>query len=142
LTADAAKQPGADAQEAQTGLKLLALLTRWRQGDRTVADALPAPKDDNDISALFINGAVLLDVGRADDAAANFKRIVDSRGQSSTTLRAITPLFYGRALAAQRKIDESRKAYEHFFEAFAHADPSLPILAAAKAEYARLKSAS
>jgi hypothetical protein len=57
-------------------------------------------------------------------------------------LKAVAPLYYGRALARVGKIDDSRKAYDQFFAGVAHADASLPILAAAKAEYARLKSPS
>ena len=141
LIAEAEKLPGAGTEDAQTGFKLIALLIRWRQGDRTIGDALTPPKNDNDISALFINGVVNLDLGRPEVAATHFKRIVDNRAQGLSTLKPIAPLFYARALAAQGKPDDSRKAYDQFFAMFTSADAGLPILVAAKAEYARLKPA-
>jgi tetratricopeptide (TPR) repeat protein len=139
FSAEAEKQPGADTEDAHTGFKLIGLLIRWRRGDRTVGDALTPPKNDNDFSTLFINGVVNLDLGRPELAATHFKRIIDNRAQSLTALKAIAPLFYARALAAQGKIDDSRKAYDQFFALFTSADAGLPILAAAKAEYERLK---
>jgi len=57
-------------------------------------------------------------------------------------LKPVAPLFYARALARLGKVDDSRKAYEQFFAALPRADASLPILSAAKAEYAKLKSVS
>jgi hypothetical protein len=49
-------------------------------------------------------------------------------------------LYYGRALAKLAKIDESRKAYDRFFELWTQADANLPVLLAARQEYARLNS--
>ena len=83
---------------------------------------------------------VNLDLGRPELAATHFKRIVDNRAQGLSTLKPIAQLFYARALAAQGKIDDSRKAYDQFFTLFASADDRPPILVAAKAEYARLNS--
>ena len=57
-------------------------------------------------------------------------------------LYALSPLYYGRALAKLGKTDESRAAYDRFFETFKNADASLPVLVAAKREYSRLKPAS
>jgi eukaryotic-like serine/threonine-protein kinase len=142
LSAEGEKQPGSDSQDAQRGFKIIELLARWRHGDRTVADVLPPPKDGNDLVVLFIDGAVLLDLGHAESAAAHFKRAVDGPAQTINTLKAIAPLFYGRALAAQGKVEEARTAYDKFLAQFTSADPGLPILAAAKAEYGRLKAGS
>jgi Flp pilus assembly protein TadD len=142
LVAEAATMPGAETPDAQTGFKLIGALVKWRQGDRNAADAVPLPKNDEDIGGLFVAGIVNLDAGNAEVAARRFKTIVDRRSDAMTTLRSLAPLYYGRAVARLGRIDESRRAYEQFFAGFAHADASLPILAAAKAEYARLKSPS
>jgi tetratricopeptide (TPR) repeat protein len=141
LSAEAEKQPGADTEDAQTGFKQIGLLIRWRRGDRTVGEALMPPKNNDDLSGLFINGVVNLDLGHPEVAATHFKRIIDNQTRALSTLKASAPLFYARALAAQGKLDDSRKAYDQFFALFTSADAGLPILVAAKAEYQRLKTA-
>jgi tetratricopeptide (TPR) repeat protein/predicted Ser/Thr protein kinase len=142
FVAEAATLPGADTPDAQTGFKLVGSLVKWRRNDRTALDALSLPKDEHDLGVRFINGVVRLDFDQADAAAEQFKQVITLDQQSLNTLKAVAPLYYGRALARVGKIDDSRKAYDQFFAGVAHADASLPILAAAKAEYARLKSPS
>jgi len=44
-------------------------------------------------------GVVPLDLGSAQTAADRFKQVVDHSALRLTTLAAIAPLFYGRALA-------------------------------------------
>jgi len=139
---EAARLPGADTPDAQTGFRLVGSLVKWRRGDRTALDALSLPKDEHDLGVRFINGVVRLDFDQADQAAEQFKQVIALDQQSLNTLKAVAPLYLGRALARLGKIDESRKAYDQFFAGLAHADPSLPILATAKAEYARVKSPS
>jgi len=142
LVSDAMKLPGADGPEAQNGFALLAALVKWRQGDRTALDVLPPPKDQHDLAGRFIAGVVQLDLGRADVAADLFKQVITLDPNTLNPLKPVAPRFYARALARLGKVDDSRKAYEQFFAALPHADASLPILAAAKAEYAKLKSVS
>jgi hypothetical protein len=43
------------------------------------------------------------------------------------------------ALALQGQTDKSRAAYQDFFTLWKDADPDIPILVAAKSEYANLK---
>src|SRR5262249_29838530 len=51
--AEAARLPGADAPDGQFGLKLVNVLIRLRQGDRTAVDAVPPPKSDSDMTPPF-----------------------------------------------------------------------------------------
>ena len=44
-----------------------------------------------------------------------------------------------RGLARSGDTAKSRSAYQDFFAAWKHADPDIPVLVAAKQEYARLK---
>jgi hypothetical protein len=67
---------------------------------------------------------------------------MDWKRSTTSPLYAVAPLYYGRALAKLGKIDDSRKAYGRFFEHFKNADGTLPVLAAAKKEFVRLKSPS
>jgi len=142
LAADASMRPGADTPDGREGLALVATLAKWRQGDRSAVAELPAPKGDADITITFLHGIVNLDLGSAQVAADRFKQTIDHSALRLTTLATIAPLFYGRALAKLGKIDDSRAEYDRFFQTLAHGDPSLPLVAAARQEYARLKPPS
>ena len=72
--------------------------------------------------------------GRA--AAAEFKRILDNRGQA--VLSPLYPLAYlglARACALTGETSRSRKAYEDFLTLWKDADQTLPILRQAREEY-------
>jgi len=142
LLAEAATLAGADTPDARQGVALITTLMKWRRGDRSAVAELPPPKGDTDLTTRFIHGVVNLDLGSAQTAADRFKEAIDHGGLRLTTLGTIAPLYYGRALAKVGRIDESRTAYEQFLQGFAHADASLPIVAAARQEYSRLKPSS
>src|SRR5262249_23323590 len=133
---EALKMPGAESEDVQRAAKLIEGIVAWRAGGGV--DAVPPPKDENDMGGIFTVGLCNLDVGSADVAAQRFKQIVDWKRPSTSALYAVAPLYYGRALAKLGRTGESRKAYDAFFAAFKNADNTLPILAAAKKEYARL----
>jgi serine/threonine protein kinase/tetratricopeptide (TPR) repeat protein len=138
LLDEAAKMPGAATDDAQHGFKLVDALIRRRQGDKSAADALPAPQDERDTGTVFTLGYVQLHDGYAEAAAARFKQIIDRREPTLSALHPIARLYYGRALAKMGKVEESRKAYEAFFDGWKTADANLPLLVEAKQEYARL----
>lgn len=57
-------------------------------------------------------------------------------------MNELYPLAYlnpGRAYALQGDTAKARKAYQDFFAMWKDADPDIPVLIAAKAEYAKLK---
>jgi len=76
--------------------------------------------------------------GHTEAAASEFKRLVNRRSQTINSLKPLAHLYYGRTLAKMRKTAESRKAYDEFFGVWKNADANLPVLIAAKQEYARL----
>src|SRR5205814_351564 len=86
-------------------------------------------------AAAFVAGVVNFEGGSSEVAAQRFKTIVDRPNAvlTITVVRAVAPLYYGRALARLGQIEESRKAYDEFFHGFEHADSTLPILVAARA---------
>jgi hypothetical protein len=49
--------PGAANEDAQRGFKFADGLIRWRQGDKSAADALPVPTDASDTGATFCTGS-------------------------------------------------------------------------------------
>jgi hypothetical protein len=113
---------------------------RVRGGDKSAIEALPQPTDAFDFRSRFALGLANLAEGSSEVAAARFKEVMDNPRPNTSLNAAMSPLFYARALVKLGKTDETRKAYERFFDNFTSADADLPILGAAKAEYARLNS--
>jgi hypothetical protein len=73
-------------------------------------------------------------------AATEFQKIIDYPGiVLQNPLGALARLGLARAYALQRDTAKSREAYQHFLTLWKDADPEIPILKEAKAEYAKLK---
>ena len=138
---DEAKQmPGATTETYEAGFTLLAAIIRAQEGDPAPLTDMHVPNEDNDNGVQFARGFVDLERGSAEAAAATFKRMLDRLGASSTSF--FTPLshvYYARALAKLGKRDDSRREYDRVFDIWKAADPDLPILVAAKKEYAALR---
>ena len=89
---------------------------------------------------VYIRGYAYLAARRSTEAATEFKKILDHRGVVSNELiGALAHLGLGRAYAANGDIARSRAAYQDFFDLWKDADPGIPRLVEAKAEYSRLK---
>ncbi len=87
-----------------------------------------------------LRGQAYLGLGDGKAAAAEFQQIVDRRGLDVWSINY--PLAYvslGRAWTMAGDLPKSRAAYQAFFTFWKDADPDLPVLKAAKAEYARLQ---
>jgi tetratricopeptide (TPR) repeat protein len=136
---EAATMPGAASEDAQFTFKLTDALIRWRQGDKSAGETLPLPSDGSNTGAAFMKGVIDLHDGRPEAAAERFKPIADGKLGALNPLRPIAWLYYGRAMAKVAKPDEARQAYDTFFEQMKRADAELPILVAAKTEYAQLQ---
>src|SRR4029077_12102955 len=106
LLDEAVKTPGAANEDAQRGFKFADGLIRWRQGDKSAADALPVPTDASDTGATFLHGVVQLGDAHAEAAAARFKQILDRKQLTINPLKPIAALYYGRALVKMGKVDE------------------------------------
>ena len=73
-------------------------------------------------------------------AAAEYQKILDHRGVDLTSpLYPLARLGLGRAYALQGDKAKAKAAYQDFFAAWKDADPDVPILKDAKAEYAKLQ---
>jgi len=73
-------------------------------------------------------------------AAAEYQKILVHRGVNGVdVLYNLAHLGLGRALALQGDTAAAKAAYQDFFAAWKDADPELPILKQAKAEYAKLQ---
>jgi tetratricopeptide (TPR) repeat protein len=85
----------------------------------------------------YLRGAADLELHRGTESAAEYQKIVDHPGfMLACPLGALARLGLARAYALSGDQAKARAAYQDFF---AHADPSIPILIAAKSEYAKLQ---
>ena len=89
---------------------------------------------------MYVRGQALLRGGKGAEAAHEFQRIVDRRLIDPTSpLKPLARLGLARAYASQGDTDRARAAYEDFLARWKDADPDVPILKEAKAEYAKLR---
>ncbi len=88
---------------------------------------------------IYIRGQAYLQAKRGAEAAAEFQKIVDHRGISPLTIaHSLAKLGLGRAYVITGDAAKARAAYQDFFALWKDADPDVPILKEAKAEYERL----
>jgi len=73
-------------------------------------------------------------------AAAEFHRIIDHPGRvGNEPIAALAHLQLGRAYAVSGDTAKAKAAYKDFLTLWKDADPDIPILKEAKAEYAKLQ---
>jgi eukaryotic-like serine/threonine-protein kinase len=71
---------------------------------------------------------------------AEFQKILDHRGVAPLSeLHPLAQLNLARAFVLQKDTAKARLDYQDFFAAWKDADPDIPVLVAAKAEYAKLQ---
>jgi tetratricopeptide (TPR) repeat protein len=88
-------------------------------------------------------GLALLAAGDVDKACVRFQKVIDHRGvHFNRPLFALAHLGLARARAAGGDPVAARVAYERFFAVWSTADAELPVMRAARGEYARLRRAS
>jgi hypothetical protein len=77
---------------------------------------------------------------RGPEAAAQFQKILDHPGiVFADPVGAVARLQLARALVLSRDTVKARTAYQDFLSLWKDADPDVPVLKQAKAEYARLR---
>jgi len=88
----------------------------------------------------YLRGLAYLETKQGPEAAAEFQKILDHRGAvGASPYFSLARLGLGRAYAMSGESAKARTAYQDFFSSWSDADPDLPILKAAKAEYAKLQ---
>jgi len=89
---------------------------------------------------VHVRGLVYLRMKDGEKAAAEFQKILDHRGLEPTSeLIPLSQLNIARAYAFVGDVGKARTAYQDFLALWKDADPDIPILKQAKAEYAKLK---
>lgn len=88
---------------------------------------------------VYVRGEAYLAAHQGDKAAAEFQKILSHRGiVLNEPIGVLADLQLGRAYAMQGESDKSRAAYQDFLALWKNADPDIPILKKAKAEYGKL----
>jgi len=89
--------------------------------------------------APYLRGQAYLRAGDGKAAQAEFQKVLDHRGLAmGRPHRALSMLGLARAHALTGNFSASRMAYQDFLALWKDADPDIPVLQQARAEYARL----
>ena len=89
---------------------------------------------------VFVRGEAYLAEHQSSEAIAEFEKILNHRGTVvNEPIGALAHLQIGRAYAMQGDTAKAKAAYQDFLTLWKDADPDIPILIAAKTEYAKLK---
>jgi tetratricopeptide (TPR) repeat protein len=88
---------------------------------------------------VYVRGEAYLAAHQGPEAAEEFQKILDHRGiVRSDPIGALARLQLGRAYALSGDKIKAKTAYQDFLTLWKDADPDIPILKQAKAEYAKL----
>jgi predicted Zn-dependent protease len=88
----------------------------------------------------YIRGNAYLKLGQGSAAATEFQKIVNNPGAvQNDPVGALAHLGLARAYALSGDTTKARTAYQDFLGLWKDADPDIPILKEAKAEYAGLQ---
>ena len=91
------------------------------------------------LHSAYVRGEAFVAAHRYPEAAAEFQKILDHRGiVGSDPIGALAHLQLGRVFVLSGDKAKAKAAYETFLALWKDADPDVPILKSAKAEYARL----
>jgi DNA-binding winged helix-turn-helix (wHTH) protein len=89
---------------------------------------------------VFVRGEAYLAARQGSEAAAEFQKILDHRGLVlNQPIGALAHLGLGRAYVLQGDNPKAKAAYQDFLTLWKDADPDIPVLQKAKAEYAKLQ---
>jgi len=118
-------------------------LVSMNQGnpEQAVRDLNPAlPYDRGNLDPMLARANAFLQARRLPEALREFGNILSLRMHSPyDPACSMAQLGLARAYALDGQKDPSRKAYEEFLTLWQDADPDIPILKQAKAEYAKLQ---
>ena len=89
---------------------------------------------------VYVRGEAYLATHRGPEAAVEFQKVLNHRGiVFNEPIGALAHLQLGRAYVLSGDDTKARSAYQDFLSLWKDADPDVPILKEARAEYAKLK---
>ncbi|TAN03789.1 MAG: serine/threonine protein kinase [Rhodanobacteraceae bacterium] len=124
-----------DRGNPSEALEILSAAAPYELGRTTFSDYVW-----NGLLPVFVRGEAWLVARNGSKAAGEFQKILDHRGiVGNSPIGALAHLQLGRAYALQGNTAKARAAYRDFLALWKGADPDIPVLKQAKAEYARLQ---
>jgi len=122
---------GIRAGNPQTALSALQVTAPYELSQASISTAPMYP--------VYIRGEAYLLAHNGSAAAGEFKKLLDHRGVvQNSILGPLSMLQLARAEVMMGELEGARKQYSDFLSRWKDADPDIPILKQAKAEYARL----
>src|SRR5437870_7128525 len=101
---------------------------------------VPPPTLEGTLYPAYLRGQTYLLARQGQAAATEFEKFLDHRGiVLNFPLAALAHLQLGRAYAMNSDTAKAKSAYQDFLTLWKDADPDIPILKEAKAEYAKLQ---
>jgi tetratricopeptide (TPR) repeat protein len=116
------------------------IIDRQRGNPSEAADLLLQPEEYKyTLDVPYRLGQAYLASNEAAKAATQFQMVLDARDAGWWQIYApLAQLGLARAYSAQADREKARKAYDDFFATWKDADPNIPILRQARAEYTKL----
>ena len=94
----------------------------------------------NGLLPVYVRGEAYLAAHQGSEAATEFQKILDHRGiVTNDPIGALAHLQIGRAYAMAGNTAKAKSAYQDYVTLWKDADPDIPILKEAKAEYEKLQ---
>jgi tetratricopeptide (TPR) repeat protein len=100
----------------------------------------PVPFQLGTLYPVYVRGEAYLQARNSAAAIAEFQKIIDHKGiVLNFTLGALAHLQLGRSYRLSGDSAKAKAAYQDFLALWKDADPDVPVLKQAKAEYAKLQ---
>ncbi len=120
-------------RDSSNAIELLKIASQYELGLPGDAEFLPS------LYPVYVRGNAYLAAGQGVEAAAEFEKILKWPGVVlNEPIAALASLGRARAYALQGDTAKARSAYQDFLMLWKNADPDMPVLKQAKAEYAKL----
>jgi eukaryotic-like serine/threonine-protein kinase len=150
FVADLAKEQPFDTLLNQVKLPTARAILDLQRNQAAQAVAALEPAKPYDLGAdrrsigtflvMYVRGDAYLRSHDGANAAQEFQKILDHRGvQPSSQFVSLAKLGLGHAYALAGDTPKAKSAYQDFFALWKDADPEVPLLKTAKAEYEKLK---
>ena len=121
-------------RDSSNAIELLKTASQYELGMPGDAEFLPS------LYPVYVRGNAYLAAGQAAEAASEFEKVLKWPGVVlNEPIAALAPLGLARAYALQGDTAKARSAYQDFLMLWKNADPDVPVLKLARAEYAKLQ---
>jgi tetratricopeptide (TPR) repeat protein len=146
LAADLAKQYPLETYAQKLDIPQLQARRELQRGNGAKAVEILKPATDYEFGFIstgvpaYLRGLAYLQLKQGKEAGAEFQKVIDHRGAVGPgPYVPLARLGLARAYALEGDMAKARTGYQDFFALWKDADPDIPILKQAKAEYAKLQ---